>query len=418
MSRRSNARPAPSPTDKASDEKFPSEITHAHSPRVFGLDLLRAIAILSVVVAHYSVVIYDHMPWWYGLIGHGGFYGVELFFVLSGFLIGRILLRSEQQLAQPTGIAVFYIRRWFRTLPLFWLFIAVNVLLEFFLRDRRLTLTEILGHGFFLQNFAALKMSFFGESWSLAVEEWFYLLFPLALWLGLKIWKRFDTVFLLTAAAFLLFSTVARMLSAPHANASWTDWQRMIVIYRFDALMIGVFAAWLSLRFSNAWRARPAISALVGLVLLIAMYATLWNFSDHHLAQGADSYFARTFRFTFVSVGFALLLPIASNWKLNRENFASLTIRRIALWSYALYLVHMVVYQVVTENFFRAWKTSALQGFASFALQIAAAITISALLYRFYESRCTHLRDKVAPRILRLGQRANATPAKLQIPQA
>ena len=192
------------------------------------------------------------MPWWYGLIGHGGFYGVELFFVLSGFLIGRILLRSEQQLAQPVGIAVFYIRRWFRTLPLFWLFIAINVLLEFFLRNRRLTLTEILGHGFFLQNFAALKMSFFGKSWSLAVEEWFYLLFPLALWLGLKIWKRFDTVFLLTAAAFFLFSTVARMFSAPHPNASWTDWQRMVVIYRFDALMIGVFAAWLSLRFSNA----------------------------------------------------------------------------------------------------------------------------------------------------------------------
>ena len=182
------------------------------------LDLLRAIAILSVVVAHYSVVIYDHMPQWYRLIGHGGFYGVELFFVLSGFLIGRILIRSEQQLAQPSGIAVFYVRRWFRTLPLFWLFIAVNVLMEFFLRDRRLSLTEILGHGFFLQNFAALKMSFFGESWSLAVEEWFYLLFPFALWLGLKIWKRFDTVFLLTAAAFFLFSTVARMLSAPHAK--------------------------------------------------------------------------------------------------------------------------------------------------------------------------------------------------------
>ena len=302
--------------------------SHTRIRRAFLASICCArVAILSVVFAHYSVVIYDHMPWWYGLIGHGGFYGVELFFVLSGFLIGRILLRSEQQLAQPVGIAVFYIRRWFRTLPLFWLFIAINVLLEFFLRNRRLTLTEILGHGFFLQNFAGLKMSFFGESWSLAVEEWFYLLFPLALWLGLKIWKRFDTVFLLTAAAFFLFSIVARMLSAPHPNASWTDWQRMVVIYRFDALMIGVFAAWLSLRFSNAWRARPAISALAGLVLLLAMYATLWRFSDHQLMQGADSYFARTFRFTFVSVGFALLLPIASNWKLNRENFASLTIR-------------------------------------------------------------------------------------------
>ncbi len=89
-------------------------------------------------------------------------------------------------------------------------------------------------------------------------------------------------------------------------------------------------------------KARPADRvfgldvALAGIPLLIAMYATLWKIENHQLAFGDDSYFARTFRFTLVSLGFALLLPWASGWKLKKENFCSTAIRRIALWSYAL----------------------------------------------------------------------------------
>jgi peptidoglycan/LPS O-acetylase OafA/YrhL len=385
-----------------SREKFPSHVTLAHSPRVFGLDLLRAVAILSVVFTHDFVVLYAHMPWWFGVLGHGGFYGVELFFVLSGFLIGRILIRSGSDLSRTANVAVFYVRRWFRTLPLFWLFLGVNVLLEFYLRDRRLSLSEVAGHGFFLRTFAGFHVSFFPESWSLAIEEWFYLLFPAVLWLGLRFWKRFDAVFLFAATAFFLFSTIGRMLSAPNPNATWTEWQRMIVIYRFDGLMIGMFAAWLSFRVANFWRARALLCACAGCLLLIAMYATLWKIVDYRLAFGDDSYFARTFRFTFVSLGFALLLPIASNWKLARETFFSTAIRRIALWSYALYLVHLPVFQLVTRYFCKEWKTSAPQAFTSFSVQIVASITISALLYRFFESRCTHLRNKVAPAVARL----------------
>jgi peptidoglycan/LPS O-acetylase OafA/YrhL len=384
--------------DAASIEKFPTVVNRAHSPRVFGLDLLRAIAILGVLFAHYFVILYDHVPA-LRVLGHSGFYGVELFFVLSGFLIGGILMRNGSELGRPAKIGVFYIRRWFRTLPLFWLFLIINVLLEFFLTRRRLTFSEIFGHAFFLRGFSAFHFSFFLESWSLAIEEWFYLLFPATLWLGLRIWKRFDPVFLTIAAAFFLFSTIARMLSASNPNATWAEWQRMIVIYRFDGLMIGVFAVWISFRYPYYWRTGAWFSAMAGVVLLIAMYASLWKVVDHRLAFGDDSYFARTFRFTFVSLGFALLLPITSLWQLNRETVLSSGIRCIALWSYALYLVHMPVFEVVTRYLFTGWKTSPLQAFASFGFQVAVSVAISALLYRFFESRCTHLRDRVAPRV-------------------
>ncbi len=165
-----------------------------------------------------------------------GFYGVELFFALSGFLIGNLLIRVGSALTQPDRLVTFYIRRWFRTLPLFWLFIGFQILLELGLRRHHLSYSEIVQHALFLRNFNALKITFFPESWSLAIEEWFYLLFPALLWLGLRVVSRFNIAFLSVAAIFFLFSTIARMIEAPHAYAHWPDWQRELVILRFDAI--------------------------------------------------------------------------------------------------------------------------------------------------------------------------------------
>ncbi|MDP9004803.1 MAG: acyltransferase [Verrucomicrobiota bacterium] len=371
----------------------------SYTNRVFGLDLLRAAAILSVVCAHGFVVLYPHFGKILGVFGHGGFYGVELFFVLSGFLIGQILIRQGLALGQAGNVAAFYIRRWFRTLPLFFLFLAVNVWIEFQFREHHVGLSEVLSHGFFLRNLTGFHLSFFPESWSLAIEEWFYLLFPAALWFGLKISRRFDGVFLCAAFAFFAFSTLARMLSANDPDAIWSEAQRMVVIYRFDALMFGMFAAWISLRFPERWRKHPRYAALAGGALLLAMYLTLWKIERGQLAFGDDSYFARTFRFTLVSLGFALLLPWASGLILTKENFGSIAIRRIALWSYGIYLVHLPVFWIVTRWAFREWKTSAAQALASFSLQIGGAIVLSGLLYRFFEAPCTRLREKAAPAV-------------------
>src|SRR5204863_5095522 len=93
-------------------------MTSRATDRVFGLDLLRAAAIMMVICAHGFVVLYPHFGDALGVFGHGGFYGVELFFVLSGFLIGQILIRRGLALGRAANVAVFYVRRWFRTLPL------------------------------------------------------------------------------------------------------------------------------------------------------------------------------------------------------------------------------------------------------------------------------------------------------------
>jgi peptidoglycan/LPS O-acetylase OafA/YrhL len=372
---------------------------HRSTDRVFGLDFLRAAAIMSVVCTHGMLVLFPFLFGVLGIFGHGGFYGVELFFVLSGFLIGQILIRQGTGLGRAANLAVFYVRRWFRTLPLFFLFLAINVCLEYRFRNHQVGFSEALSHGFFLRNLTGFHMTFFPESWSLAIEEWFYLLFPAAVWLGLKISKRFDLVFLSAAFSFFMFSTVARMLVANDPAATWPTAQRMVVIYRFDALMIGMFAAWLSGRFPVRWHKHGVLCALAGAALLVAMYATLWKIENHQLAFGDDSYFARTFRFTLVSLGFALLLPWASGWKLTTENFCSVAIRRIALWSYGLYLVHIPFFLIVREGIIRDSNTSVFTALSFFSLEIGGAIVISALLYRFFEKRCTQLREKAAPAV-------------------
>ncbi|MDQ6655226.1 MAG: acyltransferase [Verrucomicrobiota bacterium] len=366
--------------------------------RVFGLDLLRAAAISGVLVAHASVLLYTHLPAWYGLVGHGGFYGVELFFVLSGFLIGQILIGEGEQLGTFRNVGLFYVRRWFRTLPLFFLFLAVNVWLETVVRHHSLTAIEVLEHGLFLRNLTGLHITFFLESWSLAVEEWFYLLFPAALWLGLKLQKRFDVAFLCAAALFFLFSTVARIHSAADPAAVWSSWQRMVVIFRFDALMCGIAAAWVAERFPLVWQRHRRLCAATGVLLLVAMYCNLWRIGEHGFDFGPDSFFERTFRFNIVSVGFALLLPWCSGWRLQRESPLSRSVRRIALWSYALYLVHLPLLALIRHYVLSEREPATGGAVLAFLLEIGTAVLLSAAIYRWFERPITRQRNRIAPR--------------------
>jgi peptidoglycan/LPS O-acetylase OafA/YrhL len=385
------------PTQARGTERFPSRVTKTSSGRVFGLDVLRAGAILSVLVAHDFNVLWPYLPWWVGFCGHGGYYGVELFFVLSGFLIGTILIRTDAELRQPSRVITFYLRRWFRTLPLFFLFVLLNLWLELSVRHHLPPWSEIWRHALFLRNLTGLHMTFFGESWSLAIEEWFYLLFPIVLFVGLRLTRNFNRVLLAAALAFFLFSNIGRMVIASASYATWTEWERKTVLLRFDGLMLGVFAAWIALRYPKIWSNRVWIPTVLGLALVAVIYTSLFTVSDYDLAWGPDTYFARTTRFTLVSLGFALLLPAASSWKLDRENFLSGLVRRIALWSYALYLVHIPIITVV-QHYFTTAKSFG-HGVALFVLAFGGSIAISALLYRYFESRCTHLRDAVAPAV-------------------
>jgi hypothetical protein len=102
--------------------------------------------------------------------------------------------------------------------------------------------------------------------------------------------------------------------------------------------MVGVFAAWISVNYPRAWYGSRWFVGALGVVILFVTYASLWRITDHHLEWSADSYFARTFRFNLVSLGFAMLLPRrfflasgARNLRLDRSSaHCSLVIRSLS----------------------------------------------------------------------------------------
>ncbi|MBT8377560.1 MAG: acyltransferase family protein, partial [Bacteroidia bacterium] len=102
----------------------------SQSQRIFGLDVVRAIAILLVLISHSTILIFpESNSNAVFAIQFFGTIGVDIFFVLSGYLIGRILLKQLQtQDFSFKNVLYFWIRRWFRTLPNYYLILIVNII--------------------------------------------------------------------------------------------------------------------------------------------------------------------------------------------------------------------------------------------------------------------------------------------------
>jgi peptidoglycan/LPS O-acetylase OafA/YrhL len=239
-----------------------------------------------------------------------------MFFVLSGFLIGRILLRDPVRDLQ--GLWRFWARRWLRTLPPYYLVLAA---LAFAFTPGREVLLRYLA---FLQcaRLEYLEPVFFPVSWSLAVEEWFYLGLPLLLMLVRGRLRPLLAVLLVASAARWLL-----LWDADFAAAKYFTW------LRFDALLWGVLAAGLSLRAPATWerlRMPAAAAAAAGGAVLVAMF---WLLPQQHVAMRGPV-------FTLTSFTFACALPLAAAWRA-RPGMLVGAVGWLAAISYPLYLVHL-----------------------------------------------------------------------------
>ena len=194
--------------------------------RIFGLDLMRAVAILLVIFSHLVWILPNKTGLVPDLLSVAGVIGVEIFFVLSGFLIGRIIYRfyTAPEFSKK-DIIYFWIRRWFRTLPNYYLALVLNI---FVTLGIGLALPKtIWQYPFFMQNFAWEIPPFFYESWSLTIEEFAYILGPLALYIiSLKAPKLSRSkTFLVTTLIILLFFLLAKVAYhinlADHSMAFW-----------------------------------------------------------------------------------------------------------------------------------------------------------------------------------------------------
>ncbi len=329
--------------------------------RHFGLDVARGVAVAFVLCGHMPSSALQ-LPASVGVFF--GVFAVELFFVLSGMLIGGILLRESAAGLDGTGLWRFWRQRWLRTLPAY----AVATLAAFWVEGRGSWLYLA-----FAQNPSPEALGLFPVSWSLSVEEWFYLSFPLALLaLGRVLPPR--RAFLVGVMLFLAVPAVARLALSGHVALTWDSTYRKQVPLRLDAPAFGLLLAWLRAHRPAIWHRLDgrvaALGAGVG-VLALGQWLTpsFWGFLE------PQDTLRNVALLPLFSLGSALVIV----WLHGFPRWPSVApLRWGVLWlsrlSYALYLVHWYIFLFIGAHMTQ-WRSPAIAAAAlSSALMAALAL--------------------------------------------
>lgn len=320
-----------------------------------------------------------------------GWMGVDLFFVLSGFLIGSQVLGSLSQNGQ-LSFRDFYLRRAFRILPAYWTVLLLYLLfpsfreapgMESWWKFFTFTLNLNIDYG---------TKAAFSHAWSLCVEEHFYLLFPLlaaALLWRPAAWKFFSLCAALVLAGIALRASIwiHDMAVDPGFTRNWfvediyyPTWSRL------DGLLCGVFlAAWKTRRPQSWAHARHyADISLIGGILVVAF--SFWLFRDRGGLLG------NTIGWPVLSFGLALLVFAGAG----RDSLTGRKAIPAAGWlagiSYSLYLVHKAIYHFIQAH----WGTMlAGHGLLAFVVYGSTAIAAGAALHYVVERPFLRLRERL-----------------------
>ena len=310
--------------------------THAGKRNV-GLDLMRATAIGLVILGHITVLLGPQLN---GLLQINGYLGVEIFFALSGFLIGGILIRTVGPAPGVGTTLSFWIRRWMRTIPAYWVVAIVLLVVEPWNPKH-------LYYFLFLQNIAAPELfgTFFGVSWSLAIEEWFYLLVPIVLTAGLLAFpQRRRTVFVVACCLMILGPLALRIRLAALGEVPWWT-MRQAILPRLDAIGFGVAMAVIR-EFHRELYARiqrTAGAIVVAAVLSAVMMA--WAILNVDVLKTT---FMKTMGFSLVPLVCALLLPAIESIDAARLPARLVRVLTfVSVTSYSVYLTHWEIIKVV-----------------------------------------------------------------------
>jgi peptidoglycan/LPS O-acetylase OafA/YrhL len=364
--------------------------------RVFGLDLLRAFAILFVVYEHGIPFLAHFIPQTF--LDFFQYDGVSLFFVLSGFLIGGILIRSLDYGEGVTqALFRFWTRRWFRTIPNYLLIILILIIPNILMGTP--LPSGVLQCVFFVQNLITPHPEFFPEAWSLSIEEWFYLtiapgVFFLVYW-GLPK-KKAVLSFLIVLLLFSITFRYYRYLHMPVMNIEdWHIYFRKQVLTRMDSLMFGVLGAWLKYYIPHLWSQWSKPGLILGMLFIFIHKMSFYL--QPTLGFDLNAWYC-VWSFSFDSLGVLMLLPFLSSWNALNLKTLSHSITLISLVSYSMYLINLsVVQSLVLRQFYKVipFLQNHSVGIAlSFALYLSFTLIGSILIYKYFEVPTTALRER------------------------
>jgi peptidoglycan/LPS O-acetylase OafA/YrhL len=349
--------------------------------RVASLDMLRGLAALSVTIPHFFIFQNADSR----LAETVSILGVEVFFVLSGYVLAPQIMSFVVERPDDRNLGIFLVRRWMRTIPPY-----LIALLLISAAAHQLGSAGFFRYLVYVQNFARQGNAddYFSVAWSLSVEEWFYLLFPPFLIFAVHLSRRRSVLgAAISAAAFVALITLLREAFGNYAD--WGPEVRRIVIFRMDAIGWGFL---LNLAVTRAgilnhiriWHALVSLLA----VLAIAIGLTMGAAANH------DRAIETAFPFYSAAVGAtAIVLALKLSDVFQGSKALTATGEFLGRISYSMYLFHLLVLETLASFLGRFPLVPQL------ALYLVVTIIIASLMYVAIEAPILAARPRFpAPR--------------------
>jgi len=294
--------------------------------------------------------------------------GVGIFFVLSGFLIGKILLDMEKTKSLSfRNVGLFLTKRWLRTLPNFYLILGFVVLVGGSMPE-----TAIF---YFMQNFQKPYFDIFQESWSLSVEEFTYLAFPLC-FLLISIFTRHS--FFATSIFLLLISIIYKFLFLSGLDYTYAE---RTVLGRFSSIVYGLFFYQIFDRYYQFLKSNRIILFGIGAALIVLGGFVFQN--------------VHTWRYDYISIAYLLTLPFFYFLTIPNRIISTFFYTGSKI-SYSLYLINLWPFQYILlpkiRNWFPMLYTGPYPFFTDYVLYWTLVPLISYFLFYYWEKPWMRLR--------------------------
>jgi peptidoglycan/LPS O-acetylase OafA/YrhL len=347
--------------------------------RNIGLDIIRGVAVILVLTRHSDVE--------NNIITQFGWLGVDLFFVLSGFLISNILF-NEYKENNSINIKRFLIRRSFKIFPPFYFFVFLTLLFNLLIKgELDIKLHQIVSELFYLQSYFP---RIWLHTWTLAVEEHFYLFFSATLFILIRNQHLENRRLVVSTLVILLIISFCLRLyiSYPHRNDDFFSFVQTHL--RSDGILIGVLLSYL-LNFTKITYLLKQ-NKLTVFCLSILMVAPGFYFKG-------GSYFMNTIGLTTVNIGFSLILLLSLDFNKYYESNLFPSIKAvirifsfIGVNSYSIYLWHLEVKEISYSIFHFGSNINAL-------IYILISIIIGIIMSYLIEKPFLRIRDYLSNKI-------------------
>ncbi|MFD2378056.1 acyltransferase family protein [Ottowia pentelensis] len=366
---------------------------------------MRTIAISVVLMNHGFLGFFvgpglSRWEGWRAALSACAVFSIEWLFVLSGFLIGSMMIRSfETRGGWGASARDFWLRRWFRTIPNYYLFLLVNALLAWWgVEEGRFAWSFAL----FSQNLASaqVKPLFFAEAWSLALDEWFYFLMPLLLGLAALLTRlERRQLFWIVAGLLIGVPSVLRTVVTPSAHFfQWDDDIRRVTLMHLDATGWGVVAAILSRWHPRWWASWQGAKALLGLTLTIGAAAAMFYFMLIDWRGFAGGRFNDLALIAAPGVGIVLILPWLASQRAGVPGLRWLA-ARMGDYSYSVYLCHFPL-MLLMVHFAKALGLDlGIHVGWMVPLWLVLVLALSALVFHIFEKPVSDLRERFTRRV-------------------